>query len=161
MVGKVMTPGTYCLVMKMERPCTIQIGKLGQGFFPAGYYVYVGSALQGLEQRLARHSSPGKKRHWHIDYFLEYATIVNTRAIISTARLECHISNQMRTISQGIPMKGFGSSDCHCQSHLYYFSNTPLSSHLFEALWRQRSSAVGRALHSAAAREKNLQVEQS
>jgi sugar fermentation stimulation protein A len=138
-----MVRGTYGLVMKMTEPRPIQIGKLGCGVFPAGYYVYVGSALNGLGKRLARHESPRKNRHWHIDYLLEHATLVATRTIISRARLECAISRQLGGISQGVPMKGFGSSDCRCRSHLYYFPESPLSNPLFEVLWTQGSSVVG------------------
>ena len=59
--------GTYALVLQLERQEEIAIGKLGTFTFPAGYYLYVGSALGpgGLEARLARHrpsTSSGHRR---------------------------------------------------------------------------------------------------
>jgi sugar fermentation stimulation protein A len=130
-----MDSGTYCLIIKLDQPRAIQIGKLGRGFFPGGYYVYVGSALNGLKKRVARHLSPHKKTHWHIDYLLEYAGIIGTRKVHSMEKRECALSEEVGNICQGIPMQGFGSSDCRCGSHLYLFSDNPLSNPLFERIW--------------------------
>ena len=130
-----MNGGTYCLVLRLDESRTIQVGKLGRGFFPAGYYVYVGSALRGLQKRLARHLSSQKKKHWHIDYLLECARNIDTREVLSLEKRECSFSQKVRNISQGIPMKGFGSSDCRCNTHLYFFPNNPMSNPLFESVW--------------------------
>ena len=132
-----MSGGTYCLILKLDEARTIGIGKLGLGVFPEGYYVYVGSALNGLHQRIARHLSEQKRRHWHIDYLLDHARTLGTRKIVSHQREECSLSDRIRKISHGIPMKGFGSSDCRCLTHLYMFSKNPLSDLHFEALWTQ------------------------
>jgi Uri superfamily endonuclease len=45
-------------------------GKLGKVAFQPGLYIYTGSAMAGLRDRLLRHPSDQKKRRWHIDYFL-------------------------------------------------------------------------------------------
>ena len=127
--------GTYCLIMKLEKSYTIQVGKLGSGFFPEGYYVYVGSALNGLEKRLARHLSQLKKRHWHIDYLLEYAKIIGTRKIHSVKKRECSLGEEVGSICNGIPMEGFGSSDCRCTTHLYFFSDNPKSNPRLKRIW--------------------------
>jgi sugar fermentation stimulation protein A len=130
-----MIGGTYCLIVKLGKSCAIQVGKLGRGFFPEGYYVYVGSALNGLKKRLARHLSPQKKKHWHIDYLLEYAGMIGTRKIHSIERRECALSEEVGSICHSIPMVGFGSSDCGCTTHLYFFSHNPLSDPRFERIW--------------------------
>ena len=130
-----MDSGTYCLIIKLDKPRTIQIGKLGRGFFPDGYYVYVGSALHGLAKRIARHLSRKKKKHWHIDYLLECAGMIGTRKIYSVDKRECALSREVGNICQGIPMLGFGSSDCRCTTHLYFFPDNPLSNPLFERIW--------------------------
>ena len=130
-----MNIGTYCLVMILDRPINIQVGKLGLGAFPQGYYVYVGSALNGLKARVTRHLAQQKNKHWHIDYLLEYAGVIGTRQICSSEKRECSLSKEVESICQGIPMKGFGSSDCPCQSHLYFFSQNPLSNPRFEKIW--------------------------
>ena len=48
--------GIYALVLHLEHREEITVGKLGTVTFPAGYYLYVGSALGpgGLEARLAQ-----------------------------------------------------------------------------------------------------------
>jgi sugar fermentation stimulation protein A len=132
-----MKSGTYSLIIRLEEPRSIQVGKLGVGFFPEGYYVYVGSALNGLQQRIARHLAPRKNKHWHIDYLLEYATTISTRKIFSAEKRECTISEKVGNLSQGIPMEGFGSSDCRCRTHLYLFYENPLSYPRFETIWLQ------------------------
>ena len=130
-----MNSGTYCLILRLDEPRTVQIGKLGRRFFPEGYYVYVGSALNGLEQRVARHLSQLKKKHWHVDYLREYAKIIGTRRIYSVKRRECAISEKVGKISPGIFMRRFGSSDCRCTTHLYFFPDNPLSDPRFERIW--------------------------
>lgn len=66
-----MLKGIYTLVITLTTSATIRAGKLGNISFPEGYYAYVGSALNGLEARIARHLKEDKLLHWHIDYFLQ------------------------------------------------------------------------------------------
>ena len=47
--------GSYILVIELKEEKIIQIGKLGKIHFKKGFYVYIGSALNGLEQRITRH----------------------------------------------------------------------------------------------------------
>ena len=65
--------GSYLLIIKLQDDKKILVGKLGKIAFKKGYYVYVGSAMNGLEQRLQRHLRSQKKFHWHIDYLLNQA----------------------------------------------------------------------------------------
>jgi len=116
--------GTYALLLELEQPAGITIGRLGTSFFPAGYYVYVGSALGsgGLAARLARHGRQNKKLHWHIDYFLVHARIVGIDTDDSGQRLECAWARTMlsRPGAQVVAPR-FGASDCTCPSHLIYW----------------------------------------
>lgn len=147
-----MTPGVYQLCLRLPRATRIKVGKLGTFLFPAGIYVYTGSALNGLEQRLARHQRREKKLHWHIDYLLRHAQIVRVRtqtvgadvrrrATRSSAQrhsprylgaykntaspsAECAWNAQtLRLPGAGVIAPGFGSSDCDCPSHLVYLRN--------------------------------------
>jgi len=133
-------PGTYALLVKLDKQERITIGKLGTFNFPAGYYLYVGSALGpgGLRARLARHlhsresssrSKPGQtgqKLHWHIDYLLQRAQLVEVWSVASAERLECKWGQVARRLSGAqVPVQGFGSSDCRCPAHLIYFSARP------------------------------------
>ena len=67
---EILDKGNYCLIIKMKNDCTIKIGAKGNIDFKKGYYVYVGSALGTLSNRIKRHLSNDKKKHWHVDYLL-------------------------------------------------------------------------------------------
>ena len=109
-------PRTYQLVIRISRMIRIQVGRLGQFGFPAGRYVYTGSARRGLDARIRRHLSRAKRPHWHIDYLLAMHGVRITD-VSTTDEPEC-TANQ-RT-SGAIVVQGFGSSDCtsDCRSHL-------------------------------------------
>lgn len=120
--------GTYALVLHLESREEITVGKLGTFGFPTGYYLYLGSALGpgGLEARLYRHRRRDKKLHWHIDYLLEHAQLVEVWSAASTARLECLWAQAARQLPDGeTPVPGFGSSDCRCPSHLIRLARKP------------------------------------
>ncbi len=120
--------GTYALVLRLERSEEITVGKLGTFTFPAGYYLYVGSALGpgGLEARLSRHRRRDKKLRWHIDYLLEHAQLVEVWSAASTDKLECLWAQAARQLpGSETPVPGFGSSDCRCPSHLIRLASTP------------------------------------
>ena len=70
MAGSTRKPRTYQLAIRIGRPIRIRVGRLGEFEFPAGRYVYTGSARRGLEARVRRHLSRAKRLHWHIDYLL-------------------------------------------------------------------------------------------
>lgn len=111
--------GVYCLVLRLKTSTKIKVGKLGIFNFPAGYYIYTGSAKNSLNARIARHLRKEKNKHWHIDYFVEKAKIV---AIFKTDKFsECELNKRIFEIGncQAIA-RGFGSSDCQCESHLAY-----------------------------------------
>ncbi len=119
--------GSYCLCIKVEAGSRIRIGALGEIDFPAGRYVYVGSALNSLIPRLSRHMrtarGEGRVAHWHIDYLLREPG-VEIEAIYATdwaVRMECEIAE--RIAEHGEPIPHFGCSDCHCHSHLYRVKN--------------------------------------
>jgi len=107
---------TYQLEIEVGRPLRIAIGRLGEFDFPAGRYVYTGSARRGLDARVRRHLSGARRLHWHIDYLLAMPGVRITD-VSTTDQPEC-TANQ-RT-SGTIVVQGFGSSDCtsDCGSHL-------------------------------------------
>jgi Uri superfamily endonuclease len=112
--------GAYILVIKVSKDQEIQIGKLGKLFFKKGYYIYIGSALNNLKKRIQRHFKTDKKLHWHIDYLLEKAEILEVYIKKNNIKEECKISQFFNKRMENIP--GFGCSDCKCKSHLYYTS---------------------------------------
>ncbi len=107
--------GIYVLLIELPEPAEIKT--LSRTFSIAkGYYAYVGSAMNNLEARIARHLSKEKKRHWHIDYLLDRAIVRAVVSARSDTRLECPIACGL---SQLTPVAGFGCSDCRCRSHLF------------------------------------------
>ena len=121
--------GTYILVLRLSKNLIIKIGALGKVSFKKGFYLYVGSAMgilnsSSLLNRIRRHLSTSKKIHWHIDYLLnsKYAIITYIYLIPSSLRLECILAREIDSISNG-NIQNFGSSDCKCESHLFYFES--------------------------------------
>jgi Uri superfamily endonuclease len=118
--------GTYALVILSENRLFLPVGKLGTHDFPPGYYIYVGSALGGLNARLKRHLKEGKPLHWHIDYLLSQATIIQIWYSLGEDRLECMWNAILAELPGAMPViTGFGSSDCRCRSHLTHFLAVP------------------------------------
>jgi len=102
----------YILVLELGKGQEISVGGLGRGYFPRGFYVYCGSISGG------RRSRKGKKRRWHIDYLAEKAEIQEVIICEAEESLECLLSPALSKELTHIP--GFGSSDCHCRSHLFF-----------------------------------------
>lgn len=118
--------GTYALFMNLENSQLISVGRLGKCDFPAGYYIYAGSALNGLDSRLKRHLQTEKSLHWHIDYLLLQARIIQIWYSLSEIRLECVWNKIISDLPGASPyLPGFGSSDCKCRTHLTYFLTIP------------------------------------
>jgi len=109
-------PQTYQLVIRVVRPVEGTVGRLGRFTFPAGAYVYTGSAKRAFEARIARHLRADKTLRWHIDYLLAApdATVVE---VIRSSTPECTLNQIVRG---SIVAPGFGASDCRsgCGSHL-------------------------------------------
>jgi sugar fermentation stimulation protein A len=117
--------GVYILKIFLHGDTRIEVGSLGAVDFKKGYYAYTGSAMGGIEQRVARHLRKSKKLHWHIDYLLVKAEVKNV-FVRETDRKsdECRAAAELEK-SGGVHVAGFGSSDCRCKSHLFHFRDFP------------------------------------
>src|SRR5437588_429483 len=114
-------PGVYQLHIFLAEAVSITVGRLGTFLFPAGYYIYTGSALSGLERRIARHRRREKRLHWHIDYLMEHAVLEEVTVRRTSERLECALNAEaLRRPGAQVIVRGFGSSDCRCRAHLVY-----------------------------------------
>lgn len=109
--------GSYVLLINLPEAQTITTGK-ADVHFPRGDYAYVGSALSGIKSRLSRHLKRNKKLHWHIDYLLQKASVTDIIIGETEDRVECAIAQLLSAQFDSIP--GFGSTDCHCHSHLFF-----------------------------------------
>ena len=117
-------PGSYVLLLRLEEPCEIAVGRRGRHRYSRGDYLYCGSALGGLAARLARHARREKRLHWHIDYLLAQAALHGAWVMPGTTRLECLAQRALCRLG-GLPLRGFGSSDCRCPGHLLFFAEAP------------------------------------
>lgn len=119
--------GIYVLAMQLAQAKAITIGRLGTFEFPAGFYIYVGSAMSGFAGRINRHLKRKKRMRWHIDYLLEEADLlwVDLYETEDTGD-ECRLCSQIALLKGAkIIADRFGASDCGCRSHLYYFESLP------------------------------------
>jgi len=110
--------GSYILLIELLEEQTIGVGRLNALCFPKGYYAYVGSAMGRFKSRLSYHLKGNKKPHWHIDYLLQKASITDIILCETEERAECTIAQTVKGQFDSIP--SFGSSDCHCSSHLFF-----------------------------------------
>ena len=144
--------GTYALVMSLPRGRKIRIGALGTFEFRAGHYVYLGSALNGLDVRVARHLASvsqrelppewqrreigrrlsgrrPKKVFWHIDYFLRYARVLQVWTDATGERLECRWARTVLALPNArVLAPRFGASDCDCAAHLIFLDRSQATS---------------------------------
>jgi len=111
--------GSYIRVLRIPEVRRIRVGRLGVFEFPSGFYLYFGSALNGLCARIARHRRREKKLHWHIDFLTQVAEPKIVWVVEDSRRLECEWSRKAAGLPQvDVPVGRFGSSDCRCATHL-------------------------------------------
>jgi len=110
--------GVYILLIELTADRTIRAGGLGKILFPRGFYAYVGSAMNGLNQRISRHLRKDKLNHWHIDYLTDKAKIRDVLTLETDKKLECVLARKLARELKSTP--GFGASDCKCESHLFF-----------------------------------------
>ena len=153
-------PGTYALFLHLPASRQLRVGALGEQFFLAGDYVYLGSACGpgGLRARLGRHLRGDGSRHWHIDYLRKiteangYCYLIAGQEVQKLSgrcqgsdheKIECRWSQALAALpGASIPIPGFGASDCYagCRAHLVAFSDGVDSQRISSVL--ARSAAV-------------------
>lgn len=114
--------GSYFLVIGLDTKK--EVHTKGRVFnLKPGYYVYVGSAMNSLEKRVARHFRKNKKLHWHIDFLLKEAELLRAYLIPNEKRLEEKLSLEVAKF--GEPVEGFGAGDIRVSTNLYRFEGEP------------------------------------
>jgi sugar fermentation stimulation protein A len=142
--------GSYIVVLRLPRDRRIAVGGLGELKFRRGYYLYAGSAMKSLTQRLARHQRLIKNHHWHIDYLRERAEYIAGIPIRTSADYECEIAGALSGIAEW-QVPGFGSSDCGCPTHLVGMAEDPFLKRPFsDLLLRFRMGLLEEELSSRA-----------
>lgn len=147
--------GIYALIIYVSKEKNVRVGSLGPLTFKKGFYIYVGSAQNNLERRVARHFNRSKRVFWHIDYLLndEDVEIVKVLFREASKEEECRLALALSSLYE--PIKGFGSSDCKCQSHLFRIDDYKSAEmflrgfglNLFKKMNKVLSSSIGGVLN--------------
>ncbi len=111
--------GTYILFMEFSEDNDILVGSLGKCHLERGTYCYVGSAMGGIDQRVDRHLASAKVVRWHIDRLTSISD--HKEAYISYPDFipECDLAKMAEGCGAVPVIKGFGCSDCQCNTHLF------------------------------------------
>lgn len=128
--------GSYILLLKVTTACEIAIGSKGMLNLRPGYYLYVGSAFGpgGLRARVGRHARVDKVHRWHIDYLRAVSQLLGVFYSMDASRLEDDWAEAIQAWPDiAVPMPGFGASDSHTLSHLFYSRQSP-DQHLYRDL---------------------------
>lgn len=123
-----MDKGVYLLVLHLPAARQMNVGALGQRAFPAGWYLYVGSAHGpgGLRARLRRHRTVQKAVRWHVDYLRAVAGWAEAWVAPLPPAWECEWARRLVQLPRTrIPVPRFGASDCRCASHLLHLDTRP------------------------------------
>ena len=141
-------PGTYALLLRTRKGMSVQIGRWGRLDVWPGFYVYVGSAFGpgGVQARVSRHCRETKSMHWHIDYLRKHAAPVAVWYSHAAQRLEHRWAACVAEMPGMSAVKGFGASDCRCDSHLFFASAKPSFARFCEMVGGDVCSCTCRAV---------------
>jgi len=130
LIPEVKPSGIYTIVLHNSKDQAIDVGALGKIYFPKGYYVYCGSARNSLFKRIAHHRKKNRKFHWHMDYIKHHMKIIADTPIVTESVSECELASSINNFADS-QIDKFGSTDCKCRSHLYFFENNPVQTDIF------------------------------
>ena len=120
------SPGSYALLLSLLAPVSRKVGRLGSFDFPAGDYIYFGSASGpgGLRARVRHHARVASRPHWHLDWLRPDGVLMGGWFAPVSGPWECAWSQAVSGLPGSvIPAPGFGASDCKqgCATHLVAF----------------------------------------
>jgi len=137
--------GAYVLIFDMPET-QIKVGALGIVDIREGTYCYVGSAMNGLDQRIGRHLSKKKKVHWHIDHLTTVCGRIEAYEAAAPGTTECELGKIVLDKGGSGYAAGFGCSDCKCPTHLFFLTENSkekiCSSHVLIPYSKQSASAL-------------------
>jgi Uri superfamily endonuclease len=122
-VSTIDEPADYLLILRFDRPLRTTVGALGEIDLKKGYYAYSGSAKSGLRGRAGRHLSNPVKKRWHIDHITCSSSLRKVFWKPHENGGECRAAGKLREEFEEV--RGFGSSDCRCRSHLFFLGTEP------------------------------------
>jgi Uri superfamily endonuclease len=97
----------------------------------------------GARARVNHHLHASPRPHWHIDHLRPRVTVEEVWVCNDRKRRE-HVWAKLISAMPGVtaPVPGFGSSDCDCEAHLFFFRSHSVRERVFEALPAQGASAA-------------------
>lgn len=123
--------GSYALQLVLYESTRLVIGRLGAFSFPAGQYIYLGSALGagGLRARIRHHARITARPHWHLDWLRVHAVLLGGWYAVGRENYECRWSQSLVSLPGArVAARGFGATDCRgssgssgCPAHLVAF----------------------------------------
>lgn len=139
--------GNYILVFGLEERTRQNTRRFKDVILAPGYYLYCGSAHGngGLKSRISRHLSKSFKNFWHIDFLKVCLQPIEVWCQVSSEKTECSFCQFLHfQMGGGIPIKGFGSSDCRnkCESHLIRFNQKTNLDNVFIELNNQFNGMI-------------------
>ena len=152
--------GTYALVFSAPGKRQIAVGKIGTLQLQPGFYIYVGSAFGpgGLKARIAHHSRIPTRPHWHVDYLASDLGLTEIWYTFDPVHREHQWAAAIASIrGASLPLAGFGSSDCGCTSHLFFFNTKPAIG-TFRRKVQAGTDKHGKVLFKKIAQSRELQV---
>lgn len=123
-------PGTYVFLRSsLGYPVPVMIGLRGcKGpmVVKRGYYAYIGSAFGGIPGRVSHHMNPNGGVKWNSDYLKPYTQPEGLWFTYDRERRECPWARIVANLPGAEqPCEKFGSNDCDCYTHLYFFPTRP------------------------------------
>lgn len=115
--------GRYIILLELAEAVQLEV-RSGTVFgLRPGTYAYVGSAMGpgGLAARIGRYRRPDLRRHWHVDFLLAHARLLEAFCF-GPAVAECFLAESVAALPGSVPVTGFGCSDCRCRAHLFRLS---------------------------------------
>ena len=131
--GRIGDTGSYLLSLSIPKQQHIDVGSLGTVSLRPGYYLYVGSGMNGLSGRISRHLRLRKNLHWHVDFLRQFADKVTAYAIRTPRHIESELAISVGNILEPV-IPGFGASDSALETHLFYSQTDPYISKAFQLL---------------------------
>ncbi|MEC9321840.1 MAG: DNA/RNA nuclease SfsA [Chloroflexota bacterium] len=125
--------GSYLLSLRIPKQQHINVGSLGKVSLKPGYYLYVGSGMNGLSGRISRHMRLRKNLHWHVDFLRQFADKVTAYAIRTSHHIETDLAIAAGRILEPV-IPGFGASDSALGTHLFYSRTDPYKCKQFQLL---------------------------
>ncbi len=123
-----MDQGAYVLVINLPERARANAEEIesantkGECDFESGYYLYVGSANNGLHSTLERHIKKDAKKncrtHWHIDYLLKQGLVEEIWMFETARNVEPKIA-ELLSKHYRRPIKVAGDG-CECSNQLFY-----------------------------------------